>query len=101
MGSGVGDNGDVFIPFTASAPDIPFARWQMVSTKIFESDGPIVVQSIILTHNGEVYIQYAKEINDAGEYPRESRKDVTIHSERAKDIDGSGLVQSDEKRSYE
>jgi hypothetical protein len=69
--AGMDMGGNVHIPFMYPASDIPFARWQMVSEKIFHADKPIVVQSLIVASDGSVWIQYAFEVNDQKEQPRE------------------------------
>jgi hypothetical protein len=89
--AGADPEGNVHIPFTSTQADIPFPRWQMVTTKIFNSDEPIVIQSVIITNRGEVFLQYAKEINDENEYPKES----------AVNYGYTPLSERDEKRSYD
>jgi hypothetical protein len=91
---------DVHIPFMYPASEIPFARWQMVSEKVFQTNGPAVIQSVIITHKGEVYVQYAMEVNDESDYPPNGQRlDMSITSTKKPNI--PGLVESDEKRSYE
>jgi len=68
--AGTDGQGNVFIPFTATQSDVPFAHWQMVTRKVFESDGPISIQSVIITNRGEVFVQYAQQVNDENEYPK-------------------------------
>jgi hypothetical protein len=99
---GMDEQGNVLIPFTMGHEEIPFQRWQMVSTKVWDSPGPVVVRSIILTNDGQLFVQYAKEVNDANEYPTESTTEVVVESHRTSTtIPGESLIESDEKRSYE
>lgn len=103
------DQGNILIPFAYTASDIPFARWQMVSTKVFQADRPVVIQNVIVTHRGEVFVQYAEEINDENEYPREGV--ISSHDARSAyppevveghlELPNDTLVTSDEKRRYE
>jgi hypothetical protein len=78
--AGTNEFGDIHIPFAYSADSIPFARWLMVTEKIWQSDGPVSIQSVIITHNGEVFVQYAKEINSKDEYPKERTAEHRIEA---------------------
>jgi hypothetical protein len=97
---GMDDQGNILIPFGVTETDVPFQRWQMVSTKIWDSPGPVAIRSIILSNTGEIWVTYAREINDENEMPKEEIKEITTTITSNPDT-GATLVQSDEKRSYE
>lgn len=99
--AGSDENGNIFIPMAYSQAEVPFKRWQLVTELVFQSDGPIVVQSVIITHNGEVFVQYAKETNSTDEYPvNDEVTTYTAEKVTPPVVEGS-LVFADEKRSYE
>jgi hypothetical protein len=99
--AGSDDQGNVHIPFNYAADGIPFARWQMVNEKIWDSPGPVYIQSVIITHRGEIFVTYAKEINTTEEYPKEGTKEFEMKQTGTPTITGESLVIRDEKRSYE
>lgn len=82
--AGSDHDGNVFIPFIGTQADMPFKNWNMVTKKVFQSEGPVVIQSVIITSNGEVFIQYATEVHDTNEFPKQE-----------------SLIYSEEKRSYQ
>jgi hypothetical protein len=93
--------GNILIPFGLTDSEIPFQRWQMVSTKIWDSPGPVVVRSIILTSRGEIFVQYAKGVNDESEQPKESTTEIEVSTHTNPTIVGESLSTRDEKRSYD
>lgn len=94
--AGMDDEGNLYIPFSATKGEIPFERWMTTTKKIFQSDKPIVIQNVIITHLGEVFIQYVEEIHDANEYPKEgtTATDQTNYGY-------TPLSEREEKRSYD
>jgi hypothetical protein len=98
--AGTDMNGNIHIPFNYAADSMPFARWQMVSEKIWDAPGPVTIQSVIITHRGEIFVQYAKQINTEDEYPTEDTKDIEIKTTETPLIQGS-VFDDGEMRSYE
>lgn len=86
---GTDDQGNVFIPFTLTRSEMPDGHWKSTTKKVFSSYGPVIFQNIIITSQGEVFIQYAEKINDTNEFPTDGKTEYV------------SLVDKDEKRSYE
>ena len=86
---GTDDEGNTYIPFTSTSADVPFANWKITTKKLFSSDGPISIQSVIITSRGEIFLQYAEQINDVTEFPTDGT------------LEYIPLIDRDEKRSYE
>lgn len=95
--AGTDDQGNVFIPFIATNAEIPFAHWLTTTKKIFQSDGPIVIQSIIISSQGEIFVQYTEPVHDANEFPTDGK---VVYTD-IKSAYPESLVTKDEKRSYE
>ena len=87
--AGTDESGNVFIPFISSNVEVPFPHWMRTTKKIFQAVGPIAIESIIITNQGEIFVQYTEEVHDTNEYPTDG---VTEYQ---------SLTQKDEKRSYE
>lgn len=95
--AGADESGNVFIPFISSNVEVPFKHWARRTQKIFQSGGPISIESIILTNAGEVFIQYTERIYDVNEYPI----DGAVTEMDVRSAYPESLVTKDEKRSYE
>lgn len=94
--AGMDDQGNLFIPFLGTNMEIPFDHWLRTTKKVFQSDAPIVIESVIITNKGEVFIQYVQQVNDLREYPQEGVVEMDVKSAYPE-----SLVTKDEKRSYE
>lgn len=95
--AGTDEQGNVFIPFISSNVEVPFEHWTRTTKKIFQAEGPISIESVILTNKGEVFIQYTEKVNDVNEYPQ----DGAVTEMDVRSAYPESLVTKDEKRSYE
>lgn len=95
--AGSDGQGNIYVPFTSTQADIPFAHWMRTTRKVWESNREVVIESVIITNRGELFIQYVEKVNDTNEYP----KDGAIIEMDVRSAYPESLVNKEEKRSYE